>query len=185
MNLQDAKMAAAEILAAVEEFCEPQKLTVAGSIRREVRSVGDIEIICIPIQSRFSAFVSALKTQLRIQNKSISRRSRYLHGAKTTVSGSRIEVDVFMPMPYDWGRILAIRTGSAKYSEQLARKWRERGFVGTEHGLIPEQHCYRSGDSWKLNIGVSPELVRCTFESEIDFFNFLGLPYLDPIQRNL
>jgi hypothetical protein len=59
------------------------------------------------------------------------------------------------------------------------------GYRGTEHGLIPQSCCEQRGGKWLLKPGINPEYHRIEFPEEIDFFNWLGLEWVDPKNRIL
>lgn len=184
MKLEKARDLAHEIQKHIAPLCLDGKCVVAGSIRREVPEVGDIEIVCIPKPERFSAFVASLGQFVSFKTK-VSKTSRYVKCWLPVAGGMGIQIDLFLPMPYDWGRQLAIRTGSANYSAMLASRWNQMGWHGTSDGLLPAQYCESAGgNSWKPKAGVNPSIVRKEFPEETDLFDFLKIEYVLPKFRN-
>ncbi len=184
MKLEKARDLAQEIQDRISPLCFDGKCVVAGSIRREMPEVGDIEIVCIPKPERFSAFVAALGMLVSFKTK-VTKTSRYVKCWLPVAGGMGIQVDVFIPMAYDWGRQLAIRTGSANYSAMLAAKWNQMGYHGTSDGLLPAQFCERvSGNSWKPKPNINPVAIRKEFPEETDLFDFLRIEYVLPKFRN-
>lgn len=182
MKLETGIEYAQEMKQALAPYCLPNRLEIAGSIRRACPGVGDIEIVAIPNTHQVSAFWAAAIRIGRPGNK-IKTDTRYVKINRATPHGL-IQIDIFTPRPYDWGRILAIRTGSADFvHRQLAIQWVKMGYRGTEHGLIPQICCEQRGGKWLLKPGINPEYHRIEFPEEIDFFNWLGLEWVDPKNR--
>lgn len=184
MKLSQAQELAEILTSALRPYCADGKCQVAGSVRREVPEVKDIEIVCIPKRERFSALVLELSKFVSFRTK-FTLASRYVKCWMPVAGGLGIQVDLFLPMPYDWGRQLAIRTGSAKYSAWLASQWIKKGYHGTPDGLIPKEHCESAGpNAWKVKPGVNPLVVRKEFWQEHELFVFLGIDYVQPKFRN-
>lgn len=89
--------------------------------------------------------------------------------------------------PERFGCILVIRTGPAAYSHQLVTEKGKALFVGTDprtqrpikrHGLLPAH--LRVQDGW-LTYRAFGE--RIPTPEERDFFQALGLPYIEPSER--
>ncbi len=49
MNLQEAFDIAWDLVDYLRPNCEPDKITIAGSVRREMPNVDDIELVCLPL----------------------------------------------------------------------------------------------------------------------------------------
>lgn len=170
---------------------------VAGSIRRKMQEVHDIEILAYPKraitsvdlfgkyeQTACSEFFEALYTKVAVIVKG-KPDGRYMQ----MILKNRKTLDLFLPDRSDYYRQLAIRTGSSAYSTNvIAAAWVRKGWVGAgEHGLRRKEDCqtYQSGDKtkWKcinLNGELPPE-----WESEEDFFKWLEVRYESPINRNI
>lgn len=150
----EALAKASELIALLAPFCS--KIDLAGSIRRQRDYVGDIEICCI-VTNRNQLAMKLIE----IAGVGLKREARYLK-----FNFRNLQVDLFLPQPHDYGRQLAIRTGSAEYSHRvLASTWVKKGCKGTDAGLV---------DS-------SGKVVP--FETEESFFHYLGLKYIEPRLR--
>ncbi len=193
---QDVIPIAKAIVDAIEPHCTEFK--VAGSLRRMCSEVGDIEIVCLPKTEQAPDGLFATKTIRSIAFCDAVRglglvmrgepNGRY---CKVRVTAAiDISLDIFMPQPFDFGRQLAIRTGSAKYSGNLARQWVKLGWCGTEDGLRLISECEKIGGDedgqggrwvckWKR-----PTLPPDFLTEEL-FFAFLGIPMPRPVDRNL
>ena len=91
-----------------------------------------------------------------------------------------------MPQSFDYGRILAIRTGNAAYARlQLMTQANRLGWIGTHDGLRRKKECEKRGGVWKilpeykLNPTKPPE-----FPDEESFFEFIQIPWVHPKERN-
>lgn len=201
--LEDAKKIAIGIGNKIFPFCD--RLNIAGSIRRGKLEVGDIEIVCQPkrvmkgtvtlfgeddrkeiIHPEFAQIVMGLGKVIKGKPEG---RMMQIELKNPLYNWRSVQLDLFMPMPYDYFRQYAIRTGSAEYSQKvIARGWLKRGWVGTSEGLRREDECY----GYKLPDGktkwsIRKELVNPTlppaWKDEKEFFDWLGVQYLPPHVR--
>jgi len=151
---------------------------IAGSIRRQCKAVGDIEIVCVenkenPLSNLFvPGYPGMVKNGERMKSFKYPNKG--------------LSFELYIAQPHDYGRILAIRTGSSFFSHhQLATAWNRRGFCGTVDGLRKKSECDHKGKIWKIKPEYkdNPTLPP-VFETEIDFFNFLQIEWVLPIDRN-
>jgi DNA polymerase/3'-5' exonuclease PolX len=153
-------------------------LSVAGSVRRQVALVGDIEIVAVPgDEFSFEKLFPEGYPGLVVNG---SRLKRFIY------PDSKVQIELYITSKYDYGRILAIRTGSSAYSHsQIAINWNRLGWCGTVDGLRRKRECDHKGNVWKikpeykLNPTKPPD-----FETEEAFFEFLGIPWVDPRERS-
>lgn len=170
MELEQAREIAQRVKATLAPYC--QRIEIAGSIRRGVAQVGDIEIVAIPDQyeaglfgdgdmERCPDFVRLVEQWPKVRGDAATGR----YTQRMLPEG--IKLDLFTAMPNNWGLIYAIRTGSAAYShEVLACGWVRAGYKSmcgmlTYNGvLVPvrEEHDLFKliGRSW-----VEPEKRQC------------------------
>ena len=77
-----------------------------------------------------------------------------------------IKLDLFFAEPGNWGLILAIRTGSAKYSHcVLAKGWVKKG--------------YKSNEGWLMR-----NRKRIETPEESDIFHIIGIDMPKPEERD-
>lgn len=189
MNYQHAR----EIAISICEELQPHtdKINIAGSVRRGKQEVKDIEVICLPkrlssglwqeatiVAPEFTAAVAELGKVLK-GNPS----GRYMQIELPEL----INLDLFMPAQYDYYRQYAIRTGSSDYSAKvIATAWVKLGWVGTKDGLRRRNECFekKNGDG-KSSFECIPSnpTMPPIWESEAEFFEWLGLPLLKPAER--
>lgn len=159
MNLADALPIAESIRALLAPYCE--RCEVAGSIRRHQATVGDVEIVCIRRNRDLPAFIRAVEQWEKIKGSPTGAYTQRRHPSGMTV-------DIFMATPENWGLILAIRTGPARFSHKvLARGWCAKGYE-SKGGLL-----YR-------RLGTSEPLV---VREERDLFALIDVPWVDPKDR--
>jgi len=159
----------------IEPHCE--KVIMAGSVRRMKPMVGDIELVCLPAEpNSLNGFLNEYPGII-INGE---RLKRFFYPK------SGIQIELYIPRPYDFGRILAIRTGSSVFSHSvLAVQWNRLGWCGTSEGLRRKAECIHGTSLWKIkkDFKDNPTLPP-VFETEESFFEFLGLKWIPPEQRS-
>lgn len=177
IELSKAMEIANEFIRELSPFCE--RVEIAGSLRRKKPLVGDIEIMAVLSDlNKFSMKVHELT------GFGFKREARY-----TKIVFKGIQIDLFTPQKSDYFRQFVIRTGSADYVfRNIASKWRQLGWVGTENGLRREAECSfvytdkeKKKKKWTCN-AQNPSLPPI-FQSEQEFFAFLNIPYTEPENR--
>jgi len=176
MPLAKAKVIADRFMKLIDPVCLMS--SVAGSVRREVPFVHDVEFVAVPgdefsFETIFPEGYPGLVT-----NGPRLKKFKYPE--------SNINIELYVTQKHDYGRILAIRTGSSAYSHsKLAITWNRLGWCGTVDGLRRKKECDHKGSTWKikpefkLNPTKPPD-----FESEEAFFEFLEIPWEHPVKRS-
>lgn len=195
LPLAKARPLAEQIKTALEPACE--RIEIAGSIRRQCPTVGDIEMVAIPrlipdLEAQLSLFsdppqmVSALDLLLE---KLLEEKDNFRRGDKNgplfknfIISGHRhsptdiddidVGLDLFLTTPQQWGYILALRTGPGEFN----RAWVTPKNKG---GLLPNS--YRFSGGWLYG----PDGERIETPEEYDIFALIGDGrYLPPESRD-
>jgi len=150
IHLSDAQQIAEQVKAELAPAC--QRVEIAGSIRRQKETVGDIEIVCIPVpvldmfgepagdtelDYLLHRLVNLVNRQLEPPTKN---GTRYKQFELTNYHG--LKLDLFIANPDNWGIIYAIRTGSAEFARKLVTQ-RNRG------GLLPSDCRVAGGYIWR------------------------------------
>ena len=143
------------------------QIAIAGSIRRQVAAVADIEIVAIPtIQPAHGAMVSLIDRQPTATESALDSviesliadkphfRRKDKNGPKyknfeIDTSIGPIQLDLFITTINQWGPIFAIRTGSERFSKRLVT---QRG----QGGLMPLG--FRMIDGWLTDRGQRVEM---------------------------
>ena len=155
---------AVPVLQQIQPHCEVAHL--AGSIRRETPTVGDIEIVCVPkpynATPLFRDGLAAVVEQWPKGKGELPCR----YTQRLLPCGMKL--DLFMVESDGYSLQLAIRTGSARWShEVLARAWVRAGYR-SEGGLLLR----RDG-----------KVVPVRTESAL--FQLIGLPWVHPRDREV
>jgi len=190
MARPEAIAVAKAFVAEIEDCCD--QLIVAGSLRRRLAMIGDIEIVCVPkveavphgLFADVAVDVDRLAERLDLLlergdvEKTLNKNGSPSWGptAKRLIyRGARI--DLFSPCAERFGWILLLRTGPAMFSRQLVML-RGRTTRDGRPGLLPD-HIYPV-DGW-LTWGVSGERIETRDEHAV--FDLFGIPYLEPWER--
>jgi DNA polymerase (family X) len=146
---------------AIVEKLKPHcsKIQIAGSLRRRLLWVHDIDIALVPANS-YSYYLELLKM---------------IHPAKPKPDGPKIKkiqigdipVDIYIATEQEWYTLLLIRTGSARNNIRLCEAARDRGWIlkADGSGLFNQFGKRVAGDS------------------EESIFSALGLTYQLPEER--
>ena len=137
---------------------------IAGSIRRQKPEVKDIEIVAIPKPYQTGLFEDGIAA---VVNQWQKVRGEFPCKYTQRILPEGIKLDLFLVEEGNWGLQFAIRTGSAEYSHKvLASAWAARGYKSIDGYL----HCGKR---------------RYETREEIDLFNRLSIPYVEPKNRNI
>lgn len=158
-DLKEAEDTAAGLLELLAPHC--YKIAIAGSVRRQCLTVGDIEIVAVPKEYGTGLFSTGIATVVNEWYK-IKGDLPCKYTKRLLQNGMLL--DLFLVEPESWGYQLAIRTGSADYCKRMAAHWQSMGFHGHEGRL------YRQGH-------------QVITESEEDFFNAIGWSWTAPEER--
>lgn len=189
MPLAEAEEIANELVEAIAGVCFP--IEIAGSIRRRLAEVGDIEIVACPV---ITTQMTGLFNDVEERTNHLDARLQAMLGAgviqKRETNGhsawgpkykrltfADAPFDLFMPGRERFGLILAIRTGPADFSNALVTHQGSRTRDGRP-GMLPARYLVRDG--W-LTERVSGERVKTPDEER--FFALIGQPYLPPEER--
>lgn len=163
-----------------------ERLEIAGSLRRKRAMVGDIELVGILKEEKRGLFGLVERTSVEavidhmysMGYRTIKAGEKYVQFARSVPQlgsnndeAERLNVDLFICTPENWGGILMIRTGSAAFS----RKMMTRASLG---GWCPDDMRFMDGRLWRYGVAIDvPE--------EADLFREMGLAYVRPEERNL
>jgi DNA polymerase (family 10) len=159
------------LLAYLEETPGLQRLEVAGSYRRRLETIGDIDLLALAddpeaISERLMSFPSV--TQVLGAG-----------ATKTSVTlRSGLQVDLRVAPPESWGAALVYFTGSKEHGIKLRQRALDRDLRISEYGVfrIPE-----SGDSEEAeDRGRASEGERVAGTTEEDVYEAVGLPWIPP-----
>jgi DNA polymerase/3'-5' exonuclease PolX len=187
MFIRDAKAIADNLVKLMQPHCE--RIEIAGSIRRGLQIVKDIEIVAIPrweTATEHDLFGTVEKPGKNLLHKwaleeASSARVQWIKPGTSEIVpwmpkpdgkywrglvDRKIKLDLFLTTPAQWGIILLIRTGSAEFSQGVMTYAKQRTSYHIEGGALRDRH----------------ERVLETFE-ERDAFDALHLDYVEPRDR--
>lgn len=212
MQLYLAESAALELQRLLLPGC--RRVAVAGSVRRRKAECNDIEIVAVPKLERRAAqpkpgelfsksgdtvvvnLLDELLAPVQRGDHPVLLLPKHVEGLRKPAWGERyrqlfirhqrrfIKVDLWITNAHRFGAIYAIRTGDAEFSRMLVTKRREGGAMpdnmrqknGELQALDPTSYLdgEPTDDDWQALY--TPE--------ESDYFGVLGLPVLNPEERN-
>ncbi|HEY0510679.1 MAG TPA: DNA polymerase/3'-5' exonuclease PolX [Thermoanaerobaculia bacterium] len=167
--LPEAERAVEPLLAYLREIPEVERLEVAGSYRRRLETVGDIDLLAIashpvPVMERFRGYAQVDKILMAGGTRS------------TVVLGSGLQVDLRVVPPDCYGAALVYFTGSKEHNVKLRRRAVERGLRISEYGAfrVHEPHAEAEG----------PAEDDCIAgREEADVYAAVGLAWIPPELR--
>lgn len=182
----EAMPVATRLVELLADACE--RIEIAGSLRRRVGEVGDIELVAAPrYEAAPDGFFGVEQVDLltmRLARLMVDQvlvpRDVEVHRADGSIEVQRrigdryqaltfeaLPVDLFIVRPpADWGVVLTIRTGPADWSERLVTEIKRRRLAVTQGHLVDT---------------LTGERKPCP--EERDFFAWIGQPWLDPVDR--
>jgi DNA polymerase/3'-5' exonuclease PolX len=178
-----ARAVADDLVGWLAPFCAPDRILVAGSLRRQRPDVGEVEILFVPLHGPIATDLfttvqdlAAHEIELAVNTGKLAKRPNALGrdtwGAEIKLalhSASGIPVDFFTATMGNWFNYLVCRTGPAESNLAIARAAQSRGWGW---------HPYRSGFATEDGSKWSAPM-----RSERDVFEFVGLPYRKPEDR--
>ncbi len=162
--LAEAQAVADEILTQLTPHCE--KISLAGSIRRQSPTIGDVEIVCLPLPYEPAPLLRSGIALVVEQWAKVRGELPCKYSKRLLPCGMKL--DLFMPDPRGYGLQLAIRTGSADWCRTvLAPAW-VRAHYRSEGGLLRDP---------------AGRIIPTPDEREL--FRRIGLPWVEPVDREV
>jgi DNA polymerase (family 10) len=143
-------------------------LESAGSFRRRVPTIGDIDLLAASTEPR--ALAERFVTMASVE-KVLARGP---HKSAVVLNEGR-QVDLMIAKPAAYGSFLVHFTGAKAHNVRLRGIARERGWSLSEHGFA------RLGPDGEPLSGDAAELR--TFRDEESVYRFLDLPWIEPELR--
>lgn len=166
-------------LAFFKDCTEQRK--VAGSWRRGVSMVKDLEFVVVPADETRTRLEANI-----IQPHRIKWGPRYRQFLADPIHRPDLQIDLFYAYPEAWGLTLAIRTGPHQFSKKLVTPRRHGGY-------LPANLAVNAGRLWRrvdsetqldgdqgvhwMRIDSNPYVVQ-PVESEHELFELLEMPYV-------
>jgi DNA polymerase/3'-5' exonuclease PolX len=179
MILDEAIVIAEKMIDWLQPVCD--RIEVAGSVRRKKEDVKDIELVAKPklvkVQDMFGDLLNIIssldQTCWDSKGKLLKNGSRY----KQICLFEGINLDLFIVMPpSQWGVQFLLRTGPADFSHWMVTQ-RVKG------GALPNDCYVRGGRVIRGVRGSTLGAVMIEMEEEEEMFEFCGLGYMEPWDR--
>lgn len=185
MNRNDVYLTGLGLKKLFEPYCE--KFLIAGSVRREVPEVKDLELVIVPktsveqrllgVEGSVEGFYRWAASQTHIdwikpgvaqieRNWPVKPNARYLRGMFSGSDDNGLKIDIFIANRDNYGAIATMRTGSNHFTHALMIR-----------GIQVKKRC-KGG--YLTNSEGTP--IETPYEK--DFFEELGLEWLAPHKRN-
>lgn len=165
-----------------------QHLSVAGSVRREKKFVGDIEMVAVPLGTVQTDLFGAPAGTVSDLDGAIERlverpewewdRHQPRRGdrwKRITYVPEGANVDLFITTHRAWAANLLVRTGPGNFSQHVMSVALRRGWHFADGFLL---HMHEP----PCNLGPDCTLIR-DFEQEWEIFDALELPWRTPQER--
>lgn len=156
---EDVVVAIAPLYEALQALPGVLKVEVAGSIRRQVPMVGDVDfVVCCEDVNR-PAVIESVRELLTEPGHGKSKLA-----GSVSVNGVKRQVDVSLTNPSSWGACLMYLTGSKDHNVMLRQFAKTRGWLLNEYGLWDSE-------------------MKIAGETEDGIYRSLGMEYLEPPER--
>ncbi len=176
IRLGDADKLIEPLLEALRAAPGVERLTVAGSLRRRVETVGDVDLLAVSdepetVMERFTGFAGADSTEM-----SGPTRGRI-------ALGSGLEVDLRVLPRESYGAALVYFTGSKEHNIKLRQRAMARGLRLSEYGLFREDEADQktAGEAGQEPDPLAGERIAGAEEEEV--YAALELPWIPPELR--
>ena len=190
MEKQRVPLEAAELLAqGMMVILAPhaERMEVAGSVRRRLRDVGDVELLYIPkwLEETVNTQLfgnsgnreDAVDVRIRramadgILEKRLNTLDRPIgYGTDNKFLVHRpsgIALDLFSTTACNWGMAMVVRTGPAEWNVGMMKAFRRLGMQGHAYGGVDD---------------AAGHTIDCPTEDDV--FRLLGIEYIDPEGRS-
>ena len=152
---------------------EGSKYEIVGSYRREAKNSGDIDVIITNEQNNITAFNNFLDELIKqkIVIEVLTRgKTKSLTIAEIKDSIPR-RIDFLYTAPDEYAFATLYFTGSKAFNTVMRQRALDMGYTLNEHGLSV------------MKSGKKGEKVDIDFPTEMSIFEFLGMKYKEPKQR--
>ena len=171
-KLVEADLLVQPLLEYLRESSEIERLEVAGSYRRRVETIGDIDLLAIAsdaeaVMARFTSYPKVTQIQM----------SGGTRGRVSLQSG--LEVDLRILTEPSYGAALVYFTGSKEHNIKLRQRAIERGLRLSEYGVFREDG--DDGDESEAKDPWAGEQVAGRTEKEV--YSTVELPWIAPELR--
>lgn len=156
---EDVVSAVAPLYDAIKAIEEVRNVEVAGSIRRGIPMVGDVDIVVCCTDANRPAVLAKLRELLTEPGQGKTKLA-----GQVLVKGLKRSVDISLTNEGSWGACLMYLTGSKEHNVMLRMFAKERGWLLNEYGLWYGEQ-------------------KMAGATEAGIYEALGMSYLEPNER--
>lgn len=168
------------LLHEIKKISSTASLQVVGSFRRNSKDSGDIDVLITDYPDNpkiLPKFLDILrKANYLIENTTLSQGTVKFCGICRLLSASPDSpvrrIDVLYTHPYEYPFGLLYFTGSGDFNKEMRAYALQKGYSLNQKNI---QH---------KDTAIIVDVEEHTFKNEKDIFDFLGLQYIDPPERN-
>jgi DNA polymerase (family 10) len=174
-GLPDVQAITRQLLAALGNLPGVKDLAVAGSLRRQRETVGDLDLLCTTRSTQGAAEICAAFSRLPLVERIIA-----CGATKTSVIVARgLQVDLRVVPEASLGAALIYFTGSKAHNVKIRGLAQDRGLTLNEWGLYPAEAFAAA----PRKAGEAPALESVAGRTEADVYEALGLAWVEPELR--
>jgi DNA polymerase (family 10) len=176
IELAEARVVADKVLKHIEPAMK--RIEVAGSIRRQKQTVGDIELVAIvDDRDKLYRLISDVGQTIKPGVPGVipwtpKSDSRYVRVRLE----EGMNLDLFIASPENWGGLFLMRTGSASGSDGNA-------FNGFVPRIFKRWKTLSGGGRMTDAMPTMPDGTQLPVYEEQDFFDLLEMDFVPPVER--
>jgi DNA polymerase (family 10) len=160
-----AEMATRDIFLKLKDLNAVERISYAGSMRRETATVGDVDIIIATEHPKIvMEEFCKMQTRQDLIVRGDEKCSMFIPIAGRT---TELRCDLLCVNPRNWGSALCYFTGSVNHNVRLRALAKQKGYRVNEHGIFLREGGKRVGG-----------------EREDDLYKLLGIEYVPPTMRS-
>lgn len=158
-----------------EYFGELFNVSLAGSFRRGATSSGDIDLLITPLASIadamrvFHSIVNKMQREMYITDILALGPKKCMAVVKLPRHRTHRRLDILLTPHEEYPYALLYFTGSQSFNISMRNEALKKGYTLNEHSLKPT----------KQNKALKPPFLQ----TENDIFDFLGIPFVEPQNR--
>jgi DNA polymerase (family X) len=158
---KEAREIAEEVLAAIQKIKEIHMATIAGSIRREKETIGDIDIIITAAQKDWKKIINQI-TKFPVVEKVLAAGHTK---ASMILKKGKVQLDIRIVHDDEYGAALFYFTGSKEHTIRLRTIARQKGWKSNEYGVFDTNGKKIAG------------------KTEEEIYHLFDLPFIPPQER--
>ncbi|MFS8636526.1 MAG: DNA polymerase/3'-5' exonuclease PolX [Gemmatimonadota bacterium] len=176
-KLSDADQLVRPLLEHMRAAPGVREIEVAGSYRRRVETIGDVDILVAarparPVIEHFTAYPASARTESAGTTRA------------TIILRDGLHVDLRVVAPESWGAALHYFTGSKAHNIRVRRLGIDRGLKINEYGVFRERRGKGKARAQKKAAdGGDASWVRVGGRTEAEVFDAVGMDYVPPELR--